>query len=79
MTSNDVGAHVAAACDYLDAAVTGSPEFATLVASVIGPEKVSRGLASVLIFVVNDAAIKADCHPGAIVQRIRENYGGNDE
>ena len=75
MTTGSIAEHVNAACDYLDAAITGSPEFATLVASVIGPEKVARGCASVLIFLVNDAATKADGHPADIVQRIRENYG----
>jgi len=62
------------ACDYLLAALAGSPIFAETVADNYGPGRVSRGMATLLVFLAIDAAHEADSSPEEIVMRLRERY-----
>jgi hypothetical protein len=63
------------ACDYLLAVMSGQPLFASTVADNYGPWRVSRGMATLLVFLVSDAAEQTDATPDEIVARLRETYG----
>ena len=69
---------IGAALDYVDAALTGPPTFAETVLDTYGVRLVSRGMGAILVFLIIDAAVKAECGPHEIVQRIRETYGGTE-
>lgn len=65
---------VDAALDYLSAVMHGEPLFATTVASNYGPERVSKGMATLLVFLVADAAQHTDTTTGRIIETMRETY-----
>jgi hypothetical protein len=65
-----------AACDVVEAALTGSQEYTRAVTAVHGLRATTRGMGALLVFLVNDAARESGAEPAAIVQRIRETYGG---
>jgi hypothetical protein len=62
------------ACDYLHALLGGEPIYAETVADNFGPARVSRGMATLLVFLACDAASETDTTPGQIVERLREKY-----
>lgn len=63
------------ACDYLRAALAGSPIFAETVADNYGPGRVSRGMSTLLVLLTIDAAHRTDTSPEQIVETMRETYG----
>jgi len=65
------------ACDYLTAVLSGQPVFASTVADNYGPWRVSRGMATLLVFLVNDAAEHAESTPADVVATLRETYVRN--
>jgi hypothetical protein len=67
------------ACDYLRAALSGQPIFAETVADNYGPSRVSRGMATLLVYLAIDAAHRTDVTPESIVERMRETYGRTAE
>ena len=64
------------ACDYLLAALAGEPVYASTVADNYGTHRVSRGMATLLICLVIDAAHRTDTPTEQIVATMREAYGG---
>lgn len=63
------------ACDYLRAALAGQPIYAETVADNYGTHRVSRGMATLLVFLVIDAAHRTDTTAEQIVERMRDTYG----
>lgn len=63
------------ACDYLLAALAGEPVYASTVADNYGTHRVSRGMATLLTYLVIDASHNTDTPVESIVQTIRETYG----
>jgi hypothetical protein len=63
------------ACDYLAACALGEPVFAETVADSHGAFRVSRGMATLLLFLAADAADQTDTTAAQIVERMRETYG----
>lgn len=63
------------ACDYLRAALAGQPIYAETVADNYGTHRVSRGMATLLVFLVIDAAHQTDTSAEQIVERMRDAYG----
>jgi hypothetical protein len=63
------------ACDYLLAVLAGEPVYAATVADNYGPWRVSRGMATLLVFLASDAAAQTGATPAAIIERVRETYG----
>jgi hypothetical protein len=63
------------ACDYLLAVLSGQPVFASTVADNYGPWNVSRGMATLLVFLCAEAAEQTESTPEEIVARLRETYG----
>jgi hypothetical protein len=74
MTTQSPAVAVDVACDYLHAVLTGGPIFAATVADAYGSHLVARGMATLLVFLIADAAEAADATPVEIVQRVRETY-----
>ena len=66
------------ACDYLAAALTGAPVYAETVADAYGAGRVSRGLSTLLVFLVIDAAHHTDTSPESIIESMRAQYGAGE-
>lgn len=62
------------ACDYLLAALAGEPIYAATVADNYGTHRVSRGMATLLVYLVIDAAHQTDEPAESIVETIRQTY-----
>lgn len=67
------------ACDYLRAALAGEPIYAETVADNYGTHRVSRGMATLLVFLAIDAAHRTNTSPENIVETMRETYGRAQE
>jgi len=67
------------ACDYLRAALAGEPIYAETVADNYGTHRVSRGMATLLVCLVIDAAHRTDSTPERLVETMRETYGRTGE
>lgn len=70
------GDSIGAALDYVEAAFTGLPEFTETVAAAYGHGRITRGLGALVVLLITEAAIKADSDPAAIIQTLRQTYGG---
>jgi len=70
-----VTAAISAACDYLDAALTGTPAYADVVAEALGPDDVANGMSALLAYLVCDAAAQSGSTPADVIQTMRETYG----
>src|SRR4051794_7773726 len=81
MTTESPAALVDIACDYLHAVIQGPPAYASTVADNYGTWRVSRGMATLLVFLACDAAEHSDTTPGRVIESIRETYarGANAE
>lgn len=73
MTDNPTAA-VDAALDYLGAALAGEPLYAEAIAANYGPGRVARGLSTLLVLLIVDAAEHADTTPEAVIATMRETY-----
>lgn len=62
------------ACDYLLAAIGGEPLFASTVADNYGTHRVSRGMATLLTYLVIDAAGHNETDPKSIIETMRVTY-----
>lgn len=69
-------AEINAALDYIEAALTGLPAYTETVAAAYGHGRISRGLSSLLIFLITDASRETERAPAVIIQTMRETYGG---
>jgi hypothetical protein len=67
------------ACDYLRAALAGEPIYAETVADNYGAHRVSRGMATLLVYLVIDAAHRTDTTPERLVETMRDTYGRTGE
>jgi hypothetical protein len=67
-------ATVDAALDYLAAALAGEPTYAEAVAVNYGTGLVARGLSTLLVMVIIDAAEESESTPEAVVATLRERY-----
>jgi hypothetical protein len=69
------------ACDYLHAVIQGPPAYASTVGDNYGAWRVSRGMATLLVFLLCDAAAQTDTTPGRVIESVRETYarGANAE
>jgi hypothetical protein len=75
-TDSEVTATIDAALDYVAAALTGLPHYTETVAAAYGAGRISRGLSSLLILLIADAAQHSGNTPAEIIETMRENYGG---
>ena len=78
MTASTITHDIDAAMDYLSAALTGAPVFASTVAEAHGPHRVSRGLSALLVLLITDAAEDSGSRPTEIVETIRGKYCPRD-
>jgi hypothetical protein len=62
------------ACDYLRAVLSGQPVFASTVADNYGAWRVSRGMATLLVFLAADAAEDTNTTPEEIIETMRKTY-----
>ena len=67
---------VDAALDYLAAALDGEPLYAEAIAANYGTGNVARGLSTLCVWLIVDAAQHADAEPADIIERLRETYAG---
>ena len=74
--TEDINGAVGAALDYVEAALTGLPAYTETVAAAYGPGRITRGLSTLLIFLITDAARETERDPSVIIQTMRETYGG---
>ena len=74
MTTESPAVLVDVALDYLNAVLHGEPLFAETVADNYGTWRVSRGMATLLVFLVADAAEHTNTTTGRIIETMRETY-----
>lgn len=66
------------ALDYISAVMHGEPLFAETVADNYGAHRITRGMATLLVFLVSDAAAHTDTTTGRIIETMRETYAPRD-
>ena len=66
--------YVDEALDYLHAVMHGEPLFAETVAANYGAHRITRGMSTLLVFLVADAAAATDTTTGRILETMRETY-----
>lgn len=74
MTYDGPAVSVDIACDYLRAALAGQPIYTETVADAYGAARVSRGMATLLICLIIDAAHKTETTPEQIIETMRDQY-----